>query len=113
MVDEALARYRSTVLDGFREVEDGLAALSRNQERLALAERTRERRRRARAVLDEQYRAGLVGLLNLLTAERDLADAEATAANARAQVTVDWIGLQKALGGGWQVVPAPEKETGA
>ena len=65
-------------------------------------------------MLDEQYRAGLVGLLDLLTAERDLADAEVLAANARAQVTVDWIGLQKALGGGWRAVPAtPRQEDGA
>jgi multidrug efflux system outer membrane protein len=112
-VDEALATYRRTVLTAFREVEDALAASVRNRERSTLAERTVERRRRAQSVLDEQYRAGLVGLLDLLSAERDLAEAEALAANARAQVTVDWIGLQKALGGGWQAMPAaPGKENG-
>lgn len=106
-VDEAVARYRRTVLGAFREVEEGLAALGRNVRRSELAERTVERRRKARAVLDEQYRAGLVGLLDVLTAERDLADAETLAVNARAQVTVDWIALQKALGGGWRVAPMP------
>lgn len=110
-VDEAAARYRRTVLTAFREVEEGLAALGRNSLRRDLAERTVERRRKARAVLDEQYRAGLVGLLDVLTAERDLADAEALAVNARAQVTVDWIALQKALGGGWQVAPMPALHT--
>lgn len=110
-VDEAAARYRRTVLTAFREVEEGLAALGRNSLRRDLAERTVERRRKARAVLDEQYRAGLVGLLDVLTAERDLADAETLAVNARAQVTVDWIALQKALGGGWRVVPMPETYT--
>ena len=104
--DEALATYRSAVLTAFREVEDALAASTRNAERAALAERTVERRRRARVLLDEQYRAGLIGLLDLLAAERDLAEAETLAANARAQVTVDWIVLQKALGGGWQVTSA-------
>lgn len=112
-VDEAAARYRQTVFTAFREVEDGLAAVARNRERRDLAERTVERRRRARAVLDEQYRAGLVGLLDLLTAERELAEAEATAANARAQVTVDWIGLQKALGGGWSPSALPIEDKGA
>lgn len=111
-VDEALANYRSTVLTAFREVEDALAAASRNGERLVLADRAVERRQRARAVLDEQYRAGLVGLLELLTAERDLAEAEVLAANARAQMTVDWIGLQKALGGGWKVTPRAGQENG-
>ena len=110
-VDEAAARYRRTVLGAFREVEEGLAALERNTRRRDLAERTVERRRTARAVLDEQYRAGLVGLLDVLTAERDLADAETLAVNARAQVTVDWIALQKALGGGWRVVPLPAPPT--
>lgn len=109
--DEAAARYRQTVLRAFREVEEGLAALDRNTHRRDLAERTVERRRTARAVLDEQYRAGLVGLLDVLTAERDLADAETLAANARAQVTVDWIALQKALGGGWRVAPLPAPQT--
>lgn len=103
--DEALATYRSAVLTAFREVEDALAASARNAQRSALADRTVERRRRARALLGEQYRAGLIGLLDLLTAERDLAEAETLAVNARAQVAVDWIGLQKALGGGWQVAP--------
>lgn len=113
-VDEALATYRQAVLTAFREVEDALAASARNRERMTLAGRTVERRQRARAVLDEQYRAGLVGLLDLLTAERDLAEAETLDANARAQVTVDWIALQKALGGGWRVTPAaPEREKGA
>lgn len=110
-VDEAAAQYRRTVLAAFREVEEGLAALARNVRRSELAERTVERRRTARAVLDEQYRAGLVGLLDVLTAERDLADAETLAANARAQVTVDWIALQKALGGGWRVAPMPAPQT--
>ena len=108
-VDEAAGRYRQTVLTAFREVEEGLAAFGRNTRRRDLAERTVERRQKARAVLDEQYRAGLVGLLDVLTAERDLADAETLALNARAQVTVDWIALQKALGGGWRVAPpAPQ-----
>ncbi len=111
-VDEAAARYRQTIFTAFREVEDGLAAITRNRERLRLADLTVERRSRARSVLDEQYRAGLVGLLDLLTAQRDLADAQSLAANARAQVTVDWIGLQKALGGGWNATPAPTKENG-
>lgn len=112
-VDEALATYRQSVLTAFREVEDALVASARNRERLELAERTVERRRRARAVLNEQYRAGLVGLLDVLTAERDLAEAEVLATNARAQVTVDWVALQKALGGGWQVPAASAKEKGA
>lgn len=111
-VDEATARYRQTIFTAFREVEDGLAAIARNRERLRLADLTVERRSRARSILDEQYRAGLVGLLDLLTAQRDLADAQSLAANARAQVTVDWIGLQKALGGGWNAAPAPTKENG-
>jgi len=51
-VDEAAARYRRTVLTAFREVEEGLAALERNTRRRDLAERTVERRRKARAVLD-------------------------------------------------------------
>lgn len=111
-VDEAAGRYRKTVLTAFREVEEGLAALGRNTRRRDLAERTVERRQKARAVFDEQYRAGLVGLLDVLTAERDLADAETLALNARAQVTVDWIALQKALGGGWRVAPlsAPQSK---
>lgn len=112
--DEALATYRAAVLNAFREVEDALAASTRNAERATLAERTVDRRRHARVLLEEQYRAGLIGLLDLLTAERDLAEAETLSANARAQVTVDWIGLQKALGGGWPVAPAPAmKEKGS
>jgi len=100
-VDEALANYRRTVLTAFREVEDALVAYDRNMERVRLGAQTVERRQRASSVLREQYRAGLVALIDVLAAERDLTSAQNAQANARAAVVVEWVALQKALGGGW------------
>ena len=100
-VDEALANYRRTVLTAFREVEDALVAYDRNMERVRLGAQTLERRQRASSVLREQYRAGLVALIDVLAAERDLTSAQNAQANARAAVVVEWVALQKALGGGW------------
>ncbi|PAX07984.1 efflux transporter outer membrane subunit [Sphingomonas lenta] len=105
-VDEALARYRQTVLAAFQDVEDAVVAFDRDQDRLAEREAELAERERAVRIAREQDRAGLVTLAEVLDAERDRFAAADAAAAARGAVLADWAALQKALGGGW--VPPPE-----
>ena len=104
-VDEALARYRQTVLAAFQDVEDALVAFDRDQDRLAAREAELRRRESAVRIAREQDRAGLVGFDEVLAADRDRYAAEDAVAAARGAVVADWAALQKALGGGW-VPPA-------
>lgn len=67
--DQAVATYRQTVLTAFQEVEDNLIAMR------LLADETRSQQaalaaaRKAREVAENQYRAGTVASLNVITAQ--------------------------------------------
>lgn len=99
--EETVAAYRSTVLDAFREVEDGLAAqrLLVAQERdqsvaAAAAGRTREL-----ALI--RYRDGAADYLDVVTAQTAALDAEREVLEVRRrqlQIATDTI---RALGGGY------------
>jgi multidrug efflux system outer membrane protein len=107
-VDEAaaafrgsLAQYEKTVLVAYQEVEDQLAAL-----RILSGEARSE----ADAVADakatveiamNRYKAGLVGYIDVLTAQTSLLANERLAAQISGQRMVASVVLVRALGGGW------------
>ena len=49
----------------------------------------------------EQYRAGLVDFLSVLDAQRALYESEDQLVQSQTNVTIDLVGLYRALGGGW------------
>jgi len=101
--DEQVAVYRQTVLGGLQEVEDNLGALRVLADEAAVqAQATASARLAAQLVLN-QYKAGTVGFLSVLTAQTT------ALANERASLTIEGrrltahVALIKALGGGWEV----------
>lgn len=110
-VDEALARYRQTLLGAFQDVEDALVAFDRDQDRLEARLAELAERERAVRIAREQDRAGLVSLADVLDAERDRFAAEDAVAVAGGAVVADWAALQKALGGGWSPSAPPTHVT--
>jgi hypothetical protein len=61
-------------------------------------------RRKIRGVaypLTEQFKSGSKNFLDVLTAQRELLNQENTLAQARTDIIVNYVSLQKALGGGW------------
>jgi len=100
--EEMIADYRQTVLSAFGEVEDELAAQHLLAEEWSAESEAVSAARRALAIANNRYNAGLVTYLDVATAqtqaltqERALVELE----NARWTAAINLI---KALGGGWQ-----------
>jgi NodT family efflux transporter outer membrane factor (OMF) lipoprotein len=99
--DGAVASYRQTVLTGFKEVEDNLAALRILEEEALVQEAALKAAQQLLTVTMNQYKAGTVSYLNVIVAQT------ATLNNERAVVDIGGrrmtaiVLLIKALGGGW------------
>ncbi len=98
----SLAAFDSVVLDALEEVEQALslygAALDYRQ---SLAD-AQERIHKAFGMSTDQYGAGAVSNLDLLTTEQSLIAADSAVAASDAALVQDQIAVFKALGGGWQ-----------
>ncbi len=99
--DAAAANYRQTVLAGFQEVEDNLAALSDLEtERQAQAEAARSARESERVLL-AQYRAGTTNYTSVITSQSLALSADRAVLQVQGRQFAASIALIKALGGGW------------
>lgn len=99
--DEEVAAYRQTVLTGFQEVEDNLAALRILEEEAVLQDEVVQAARQAVELTTNQYQAGVVSYLNVISAQATLLANERTAANILGRRLTASVALIKALGGGW------------
>jgi outer membrane protein, multidrug efflux system len=98
---EALARYEKTVLLSLEEVENALVALSRERRRVeALANAVQENDLAVQLAMD-RYLAGLQSFLAVTDAQAALYTAEDQLAQSREKLTLAFVALYKALGGGW------------
>lgn len=99
--EQAFQTYRSTILTALSEVEDSLIACRRTTERLAILEKATAAAREAARLAQQRYQAGVTDILTVLDAERSLLGLEASLFSVRANRTIAYIQLYKALGGGW------------
>ena len=105
-VEQASASYRQTVLIALQEVEDNLvlgASLEREQAVHTEAVATAQR---ALAVVENQYRAGLVGYLNVLAAQTTVLSAHNNLLSVRNRRLAASVVLLKNLAGDWQPMPS-------
>ncbi len=99
--DANVASYRQTVLTGFQEVEDNLAALRILEQEAGVEDEAVKAARQSVAVITNQYRAGTVSYLNVIVAQsQELAD-EIVAVNILGRRMSASVLLIEALGGGW------------
>ena len=98
---QALAQYQQTILVAFREVEDALVAVSTAREQTEAQEEQVESLRSALHLAELRYRGGLSSYLDVLTAKRNLFDAELALTATRRLYLVSIVQLYNALGGGW------------
>ncbi|MES2832936.1 MAG: efflux transporter outer membrane subunit [Pseudomonadota bacterium] len=103
--DGTVAIYRQTVLNGFREVEDNLAALRILEREAAVQDEAVQLSRRSAELANNQYRAGIVSYLNVIQVQATALGNERTALDIRNRRLAASVLLIKALGGGW--VPPP------
>ena len=111
--EETVARYRQTVLTGFAEVEDNLAAQlllasQYDQELAALASA-----RKLLEIANNRYRSGLVTYLQVATAQSAALERERVIARLRGQRFAAAVALVKSLGGGWEGLEQDRRENSA
>jgi NodT family efflux transporter outer membrane factor (OMF) lipoprotein len=98
----ALASFDAVVLTALKETEQALAlygaALGNRQ---ALGD-SQDKVRAAFGMAHEQFLAGSISYLDLLTTEQSLVAIDAVVASADAALVQDQIAVFKALGGGWR-----------
>jgi multidrug efflux system outer membrane protein len=95
----ALAQYEKAVQTAFREVADGLAARAQWSERLAAQARMVEASRKALALSEARFRAGVDNYLSVLDAQRSLYTAQQTLISLRLAEQQNRVTLWKVLGG--------------
>ncbi len=108
--DESVANYRQTVLTGFQEVEDNLAALRILEEE---AQVQAEATAAAQKVLEyslNQYKAGITNFLQVVTAQATALSAQRASADLLARRMTASVQLIKALGGGWHDSDLPDAQ---
>ena len=107
--DVQVATYRQAVLTGFQEVEDNLATLRILEEEAALQDEVVLAARHALELTTNQYSAGVVSYLNVITAQTTALANERTAVNVLGRRLTASVGLIHALGGGWTAEELPKR----
>lgn len=99
---EAMIAWQRVVLQAWHEVDDAMSAFSTGQEAHDRLVSTERESRLALQVARQQYLGGAVDFLNVLSAQRDLIDAQQALVSSSTDVSVSLVRLYKALGGGWE-----------
>jgi NodT family efflux transporter outer membrane factor (OMF) lipoprotein len=99
--DATVAEYRQAVLAGFQEVEDNLAALRILEEEAKVQEDAVRAARESVALTTNQYKAGIVSYVNVVTVQTTQLNNERAAMGILGRRLVAAVTLVKALGGGW------------
>ncbi len=106
--DAAVAGYRQTVLTAFQQVEDNLAALRILKQEARVQDQAVKAARESVTLTTNQYKAGTVSYLNVVTVQAAALSNERTAMNIVGQQLAASVLLIKALGGGWNVSELPD-----
>ncbi len=105
--EQAAANYRQTVLAALQEVEDNLAALRVLDDEARLQHEAVRAARESLAQTIDQYMAGTVSYLNVITAQATLYNAQRAELDVRGRQLAANVALIRALGGGWKGLAAP------
>jgi NodT family efflux transporter outer membrane factor (OMF) lipoprotein len=108
--DSTVAQYRQTVLAGFQEVEDNLAALRILEEEAKVQEEAVRAARESVALTTNQYKAGIVSFINVVAVQAAWLNNERASMVILGRRLVASVTLLKALGGGWSTADLPEGE---
>jgi outer membrane protein, multidrug efflux system len=99
--EEAYLMYDNTVLQAFRETEDALISVTTYKDQLEAVIRQRTAAANAAMLSRARYDEGLTSYLEVLDSERTLFDASLNASAVLQARLNAYVGLYKAIGGGW------------
>jgi NodT family efflux transporter outer membrane factor (OMF) lipoprotein len=100
--DATVANYRQVTLSAFQEVEDNLAALRILEEEARSEDDAVQAAQLSLSLVLNQYKAGTVSYLNVVTAQTAALNEERNAVGIQARRLAALVALIKALGGGWR-----------
>ena len=102
--DTDVAAYRQTVLAGFQEVEDNVAAQRILGTEAQAQDEAVQAAQQSLAVTMNQYQSGIVSYLNVVVAQTTALANERTAVDILGRRLTASVLLIKALGGGWKLL---------
>jgi NodT family efflux transporter outer membrane factor (OMF) lipoprotein len=105
--DATVAAYRQTVLTAFQTVEDNLAALHILEQESGVQDEAVTAARDSVRLTTNQYKAGVVDYLNVITVQTIALTDEITAIQIQGRRMGAAVLLVQALGGGWTVDRLP------
>lgn len=100
--EEQVAQYRQTVLQAFREVEDGLSGLRILDEQTSVQDAAVAAAARAASLSQIQYREGSVSYLDVIDADRMVLQQKRASVQLDGLRAHEAVNLVRALGGGWE-----------
>ncbi|MQU01282.1 efflux transporter outer membrane subunit [Pseudomonas sp. FSL R10-2245] len=99
--DQTVAKYRQTVLDGFREVENYRIQLKVLGDETVVQEQALESARESLRLTTNQYKAGLIAYLDVVNVQTTALSTERSVLNLLQSRLIACVQLIAALGGGW------------
>ncbi len=106
-LEQSRIGYEAAVLGALQQVEDALAALAGDRERLARLQAAAEAAANAELLARQRYASGLIDFRTVLDTQRTLLSAQSELEVTRAALSADHVRLYLALGGGWTPDVAP------
>ena len=100
--DNSVASYRQTVLAAFQNVEDNLAVLRQLADEAAVQQAAEKSANRTLALTENQYQAGTVSYLNVVTAQATALNEKISNLNLTGRRLIANATLITALGGDWR-----------
>lgn len=107
--DSSVASYRQTVLTGFQQVEDNLAALRMLEQEANVQANAVQAAERSLSLSNTRYDGGVTSYLEVITAQNAALSDEVTAVNILGRRMASAVLLIEALGGGWDRSALPAR----
>jgi NodT family efflux transporter outer membrane factor (OMF) lipoprotein len=107
--DSQVADYRQTVLNGFQQVEDNLAAVRILENEAKVQDQAVVAAQRSLDLSITRYKGGVTSYLEVITAQNAALTDEVTAVNILGRRMANTVLLIQALGGGWDRSSLPAR----
>jgi NodT family efflux transporter outer membrane factor (OMF) lipoprotein len=107
--DSQVATYRQTVLNGFQQVEDNLAAVRILENEAKVQDEAVVAAQHSLDLSITRYKGGVTSYLEVITAQNAALTDEVTAVNILGRRMADTVLLIQALGGGWDRSSLPAR----
>jgi outer membrane protein, multidrug efflux system len=99
--DQAVYQYQQAVLLALEDVENAYVSCREERDRLDFIQESVDAARKTVSQVNTLYENGLVTFLNVLDAERSLAEQEDSLAQSNGRLSRNIVSVYRSLGGGW------------